>query len=318
MKRKTLTMLLAVLLVTCSSCSGKKAEETSSINLNSSEQSSNTESVAVSSEIPKKESSEIQETVAPASSSSALPPSSSSSKVSSIQVLEDIKQLDNTKIGWGPGKVVDHKAPSYALSSNELYRDYDAIFVGNDSKNIYLTFDEGYENGYTAPILDTLKNKDVKAVFFVTYDYVNRNPELVKRMIDEGHILGNHSWSHPSMPSLNEEKMVNEVMRLHNLVCEKFNYEMKYFRPPMGEFSKKSLAVCKQLGYKSVFWSFAYVDWNMDNQPDEAKSLERVSSAAHPGAIYLLHAVSKTNSNILADVIDNVRAQGYTFSEFNL
>lgn len=318
MKRKILTLFLATLLVTCSSCSGEKAGETSSVIKSSSEQSSKVESMVISSEIPSRESSEIKETVVPPSSSSSELLQSSSSEVSSITVLEDIKQLDNTKIGWGPGLSVDHKAPPYALSSNELYRDFDAIFVGNNSKNIYLTFDEGYENGYTAPILDTLKNKNVKAVFFVTYDYVNRNPELVKRMISEGHIVGNHSWSHPSMPSLSEEKMVNEVMRLHNLVCEKFNYEMKYFRPPMGEFSKKSLAVCKQLGYKSVFWSFAYVDWNVNAQPDETKSLERVTNAVHPGAIYLLHAVSKTNTNILADFIDNVRADGYTFSEFNM
>jgi len=318
MKRKILTLFLAALLVTCSSCSGKKTEETSSVIKSSSEQNLEVESAVVSSEVSQKESSEYKETVVPPSSSSSSEASQSSSEISSIAVLDDIKQLDNTKMGWGPGKVVDHKAPPYAVSSNELYRDYNAIFVGNDSKNIYLTFDEGYENGYTAPILDTLKSKNVKAVFFVTYDYVNRNPKLVQRMIDEGHVLGNHSWSHPSMPSLTEEKMVNEVMRLHNLVCEKFNYEMKYFRPPMGEFSKKSLAVCKQLGYKSVFWSFAYVDWNVDNQPDEAKSLERIKNATHPGAIYLLHAVSKTNSNILADVIDNIRAEGYTFSEFNL
>jgi len=230
----------------------------------------------------------------------------------------ELSSLDNSCVGWGPGKVTDNQRPSYAVSCNQKYKEYDAIFVGEDSKKVYMTFDEGYENGYTAPILDTLKEKGVKAVFFVTYDYVKRNPELVKRMIDEGHSVGNHSWSHPSMPSVSAEKAEEEIMKLHKLVKEQFNYEMKLFRFPMGEFSTRTLALCKNCGYKSVFWSFAYVDWKTDAQPPAQESLEKVADGAHNGAIYLLHAVSSTNSSILGDVIDKVRSQGYKWSEFDI
>jgi peptidoglycan-N-acetylmuramic acid deacetylase len=318
--RKVILSATLVVLLACSSCKGdaetvssKKnhisSNVTSSVSTSSHTETSSIIDVIASSEL-QSTSSEIKNTSSETKSSAPVS--------SNIQISADISALDNAKKGWGPGTVKNHARPKYAVDSNTLYNKYDAIFVGEDNKNVYLTFDEGYENGYTAPILDTLKEKNVKAVFFVTYDYVNRNAELVKRMIDEGHIVGNHSWSHPSMPSLTEEKMINQVIKLHNLVKEKFGYEMKYFRPPMGEFSEKSLAVCKSLGYKSVFWSFAYVDWNADNQPDEAASLEKITNSSHNGAIYLLHAVSKTNSNILGNVIDDVKQQGFTWCEFNL
>ena len=239
-------------------------------------------------------------------------------QTSSISIPIDIELLDNTRSGWGPGKVTNHNRPPYAVSNSQKYKDYNALFIGDDCKKVYLTFDEGYENGYTPLILDTLKQKNVKAVFFVTYDYVRRNPALVRRMIDEGHRLGNHSWSHPSFPSLSTEKAIEEIMKLHNLVKKDFNYEMTLFRFPMGEYSPKALAICKNLGYKSVFWSFAYADWNTNSQPDEAASLEKITNSAHNGAIYLLHAVSKTNTNILCDVIENVKNLGYEWSEFDL
>ena len=237
---------------------------------------------------------------------------------SSEQPPYDLNTLDNTCIGWGAGNEKKHARPSSAVSFNQKYSEYNARFIGDDVKEIYLTFDEGYENGYTASILDTLKDKKVKAVFFVTYDYVKRNPELVRRMIDEGHTLGNHSWSHPSMPSCGVEEARGEIMRLHNLVKEEFNYEMRLFRFPMGEFSERMLAAVKECGYQSVFWSFAYVDWNVDNQPDEKAALQKIENGAHNGAIYLLHAVSKTNNNILANAIENLRKQGYTWSEYDL
>lgn len=222
--------------------------------------------------------------------------------------------LDNTCIGWGPGKIKEHQRPSDAQSCNLKFKEYNAVFVGENTNKVYLTFDEGYENGYTAPILDTLKEKKVKAVFFVTYDYVKRNPELVKRMIDEGHTVGNHSYSHPSIPSKTTEEMKSEVMRLHYYVKNEFNYDMTLFRFPMGEYSTRSLAVVKNCGYKSVFWSFAYVDWKTDAQPDAKESIEKVVNGAHNGAIYLLHAVSSTNNAILGSVIDDVRKLGYEWS----
>ena len=184
----------------------------------------------------------------------------------------------------------------------------------NDSKSICLTFDEGYENGYTPTILDTLKRKNVKAIFFVTYDFAKNNPKLIKRMIDEGHIVGNHSYRHLSMDEIDDEKATEEVEYLHNYIKKNFNYTMSYFRFPKGEFSQRSIALVNNMGYKSVFWSFAYADWDPDNQQDKDTAYKNICNSTHSGEIMLLHAVSKTNAEILGDVIDDIKQQGYTFT----
>ncbi len=219
------------------------------------------------------------------------------------------------KNGWGQGKAVDDKnRPVAAVQAAEQYGKYGALFLGEDEGAVTLTFDEGYENGYTPVILDTLKEKGVSAVFFVTGDYVERQPELIRRMIDEGHTVGNHTQNHPSMPDLTEEKMRQEITALHRTLEQEFGYAMTLFRPPMGEFSEQSLAVTQSLGYRSVFWSFAYQDW-VENEGIGAKAaLEKTTAALHPGAIYLLHAVSADNAAMLGDFIDAVRAAGYTFT----
>lgn len=225
--------------------------------------------------------------------------------------------LDNTKLGWGPGGPVDeNNRPSGAVSYQEKYGKYDADFIREQENNIYLTFDEGYENGYTDDILDVLKEKGVSAVFFVTMPYVKAEPELIQRMIDEGHIVGNHSVNHLSMPETNPEQCRNEIMELHDYVKENFQYEMTLFRFPMGEFSERDLSIVQQLGYRSVFWSFAYRDWLVDEQPNPQEALEKIESKCHPGAIYLLHAVSQTNAEILGQMIDDLQVQGYTFCKY--
>lgn len=225
----------------------------------------------------------------------------------------DLSALSNQKLGWGQGIHCNEKnQPLSCLEYNRKYGEHAAVFL-NEGNGIALTFDEGYENGYTASILDTLKEKKVKAVFFVTYDYVHRNPELVERMIREGHVVGNHTWSHPSMPDKSAQDAVSEITKLHDYVQSHFQYTMTLFRPPMGEFSERTLEIAKRQGYKSIFWSFAYKDYDVNAQPEPAKAMERIVSAAHPGAIYLLHAVSETNSAILGDVIDALRQQGYSF-----
>lgn len=259
---------------------------------------------------------------------SAFMPDVESSGTVSAQSDEDVnanadaktEALSDKKLGWGQGTQVDNKnRPVSCDSYNEKYGKYDAYFIGSDSaKKIYLTFDEGYENGYTEKILDVLKRKNAHAVFFVTKDYVKSNDKLIKRMISEGHVIGNHSWSHPSMPELTSEKAKQEITKLHDYVQKNFNYTMTLFRPPMGEFSEKSLAVTKQAGYKSVFWSFAYKDWVTDSQPDRNEALSKVIKCMHPGAIYLLHAVSKTNTKILSDFIDKARQEGYDVADFDL
>lgn len=217
--------------------------------------------------------------------------------------------------GVGTRRLEDgrYEGPIYCQNK---YSDYKVEFIKENEKVIYLTFDEGYENGYTASILDTLKEKDVKAVFFVTMDYVESEPELVQRMIDEGHILGSHSVTHPSMPTLSVEEQKQEYLGLHTYIKEKFGYDMYLFRPPMGHFSEQSLAIAEDMGYTTVLWSFAHVDWIVDDQPTHEEALQTTTERLHNGAIYLLHAVSESNTAILGAFIDEARAEGYTFKEY--
>lgn len=225
--------------------------------------------------------------------------------------------LDKALKGWGPGGPVDENNRSAgAISYQKLYGKYNADFILPMGNEIILTFDEGYENGYTAPILDTLKEKGVKAVFFITYPYAKDNPELVRRMIDEGHIVGNHSTNHTHFPNDPIKSVYEDVLNLHNYVKDNFGYTMHLFRFPFGEFSESTLSLMNDLGYKSVFWSFAYKDWERDKQPDPAETLANLEKKSHGGAIYLLHAVSKTNSDILGDFIDSMRGKGYDFADY--
>lgn len=228
--------------------------------------------------------------------------------------IASYSNLSNKLIVWGPGNIENHQQPSDPVSLQNSFSSLDADWLLNDDKSICLTFDEGYENGYTPSILDTLKQKKVKAIFFVTYDFAEANPDLIKRMIDEGHVVANHSWHHYSMPSLDDNACKEEINYLHQYMLKKFNYTMSYFRFPAGEFSSQNLAVVKDLGYKSVFWSFAYQDWDVQNQPNENEALQKICESTHPGEIMLLHAVSEVNANILPKVIDDIRQQGYKFT----
>ena len=295
----------------CSACGKKKPEVVSSVV---------TSAQNTASAVAAEKKADLSSAPLPSESAPESLPSSSkisiASAVSQYAPPADLQGLDSTKRGWGPGIIRNHARPGSAVGYNEKYGKFGAVFVGEDSKNVYLTFDEGYENGYTAPILDTLRQKGVQAVFFVTADYVKRNPALVRRMLDEGHVVGNHSWSHPSMPTLSDEKAAEQITRLHEYVRQEFQYEMTLFRPPMGEFSPRSLAVTQRCGYRSIFWSFAYEYWKTDAQPEEEAALQRICDSTHNGAIFLLHAVSKTNSSILGSVIDKVREQGYTWAPF--
>lgn len=230
-------------------------------------------------------------------------------------VNADLSALSRESHGYGQGVQVDDKNRTLgALDFNSTYGKFNAAAINEEDDKITLTFDQGYENGYTAQILDTLKEKKVKAVFFLVQDYAERNHELVQRMIDEGHTVANHSAHHYSMPSLSEETCRAEVIGFHDYMKENFGVEMTLFRPPMGEFSELSLAVTADCGYKTMLWSFAYADWNVDDQPDPAAALEKLTSAAHPGAVYLLHSVSSTNAQVLGEMIDNIRAEGFEFN----
>lgn len=230
----------------------------------------------------------------------------------------ELEAMDITLHGYGQGLKVDTwNRPHGALDAQAKWEMYDAWFIGPADARLYLTFDEGYENGYTAQILDTLKEKNVKAVFFVTQSYCKQNPQLVRRMIDEGHAIGNHSVRHLSMPTLTIDQMADEIMGLHTYVKETFGYEMHLFRPPMGEYSQLSLAVAQNLGYKTVEWSFAYYDYDPEDQPTPAEAYDRIVGAAHSGGIFLLHAVSQTNTSILGPLIDTLRSVGYDLALFS-
>jgi len=230
------------------------------------------------------------------------------------KAVAGLDSLSTEKVVWGPGNIVDHKQPNDPLLLQKQYASMNAKWLLDDDKKICLTFDEGYENGYTPQILDTLKEKKVKAIFFVTYDFASQNPDLVKRMIADGHTVGNHSYRHYSMDEVSDDVAKEEVTYLHKYIKDKFNYTMSYFRFPKGEFSERSLQIVKDLGYKSVFWSFAYADWDPDNQTEENQAFTHICESTHPGAILLLHAVSKTNADILGKVIDDITKQGYTFT----
>ena len=228
-----------------------------------------------------------------------------------------VPTLSNEIIYYGYDRVnrLENNVPGFISWYTRNWGNYADFVQDTDSNLIYLTMDEGYENCYTPQILDILKEKDVKSVFFLTKGFVDSHPELVQRMLDEGHILGNHTCAHPSggMPSLSAEEQKEDISTLHNQVLEQFGYEMKLFRFPAGIFSEQSLEIVYSLDYRSVFWSFAYRDFVVGDQPDPDEALKQCIDELHPGAIYLLHAVSETNAEILGDWIDAVRAAGYEF-----
>ena len=207
----------------------------------------------------------------------------------------------------------DGKTPEFYGPHAKVLDDYEGIYIGNTEEPvIYLTFDEGYENGYTGKILDVLKEKDVTAVFFVTMPYVKQNPELIQRMVDEGMIIGNHTVNHPSMPEVTDDtKLAKEIMDLHNYMLENYNYEMKYLRPPKGEFSERTVKLSLDLGYRTVLWSAAYDDWDRNNQKGTDYAKKMIYNNLHNGSVMLLHAVSKDNAAVLADAIDEMRNRGY-------
>ena len=233
-----------------------------------------------------------------------------------IETSSDI--ISNKKIEWGVKRNKKHNQPDVGEDRRKILEENNGICLGNkDEKIIYLTFDEGYEAGFTSKILEILKENEVKATFFITAHYLNTNEELVKQMIEEGHIVGNHTVNHKSMPTLTEEEIKKEVMDLHIAVYQKFEYEMKYIRPPKGEFSEKSLKYTNNLGYKTVMWSFAYEDWDENNQPNEEKAKEKILENLHNGEIMLLHGNSKTNTDILDEVIKKSKEMGYSFKSLD-
>lgn len=216
---------------------------------------------------------------------------------------------------WGLSFPEEGKTPIGNATIDEL-KTYDAYYAqATEEKVIYLTFDCGYENGNTAPILDALKKHKVPATFFVVGTFVDSDPELIQRMVDEGHIVGNHTYHHPDMSKISTtesfSKELNDVeSRFEEITGQSMT---KFYRPPQGKYSTANLQMAKDLGYKTFFWSLAYVDWYQDQQPTKEEAFQKLLGRIHLGAIVLLHSTSSTNATILDELLTKWEEMGYTF-----
>jgi peptidoglycan-N-acetylmuramic acid deacetylase len=226
----------------------------------------------------------------------------------------DTSGYSNDKLSWYFIKHTDHHQPPGCDDTVDI-TPFGGYYLGDTShKYIYLTFDEGYENGYTGQILDTLKEKGVTAAFFCVGTYIRDDPDLVMRMVNEGHIVGSHTETHRSLPDLTDAEVLDELYTTAGRFKELTGKDMPAFlRPPSGEYSERVLALTHAAGYKTIFWSYAYVDWEIDNQPGPDTAYNNVMDYLHNGEILLLHAVSSSSAEALPRIIDSVRGQGYEF-----
>ena len=230
---------------------------------------------------------------------------------------EPMAENSNEKKSHSYGVAKDGKPNEISINNQKYFEEnnFNAFCLDTKSKDkvLYLTFDCGYENGYTEKILDVLKEKKVNAAFFCTLPQVKEIPELIKRMISEGHIVGNHSVTHPSFAEISSEQVIEEIKGMEKYLKENYKYSEPYFRFPKGEYTENALKTVNSLGYSCVFWSLAYADWDLNSQKGEQFAFDKVVSRLHPGAVILLHSVSPDNANALGRIIDEARSQGYEF-----
>ena len=219
---------------------------------------------------------------------------------------------------WGLHFGTSGEAPQGTDGAAQL-RKLDAAYIGDTSqKVIYLTFDAGYENGNTEKILDILKKQEVPAAFFLVGNYMEKNKDLVRRMTQEGHIVGNHTMHHPDMQKKDAASFRKELTELEDLFREITGKELpKYYRPPQGLYSQKNLEMAQSMGYKTVFWSLAYADWDNSNQPTADYAFSKLLPRIHNGAVLLLHSTSKTNAEILDELLTRYKEMGYTFASLD-
>jgi len=216
---------------------------------------------------------------------------------------------------WGLSFQTEGLAP-IGNASAEYLRKYDGYYAEETKEKVmYLTFDAGYENGYTAKILDVLKKHQVPAAFFLVGNYIESSPQLVKRMVKEGHVVGNHTYTHPDMSAIStKENFSNELCKMEDAYEKVTGEKMKkFYRPPQGKYSEENLKMAQQLGYKTIFWSLAYVDWYEDDQPTKEEAFDKLLPRIHPGAIVLLHSTSRTNAEILDELLTKWKDMGYSF-----
>lgn len=227
-------------------------------------------------------------------------------------------QYSNKLLRWGIARKPDNRTPDADPGAPQLLAKYGGVYLGDtEQKEIYLTFDEGYENGYTPKILDALRDNQVKAVFFITGPYLKEHQDLVRRMVEEGHEVGNHTIHHPSLPEVGDSQVEEELLGLDRAFHEKFGKHMRFLRPPKGEYSERTLAISRNLGYCNMFWSFAYDDWYRDKIRGPQYAYDMVMRNLHNGSILLLHAVSKDNADALDRIIKGAREKGYEFGDVN-
>ena len=218
-------------------------------------------------------------------------------------------------VSWGLSFQETGQTPSGPSSPEELAR-YGAAYVGRpEEKVLYLTFDAGYENGYTAQILDVLQKHSVPAAFFLVGNYLEKCPDLVRQMVAQGHIVGNHTASHPDMSKLSDPQAFSqELQALETKFFQVTGKELpKYYRPPQGVYSRENLIQAQKLGYQTVFWSLAYADWDNQNQPTREQALEKLTERVHNGAVILLHSTSRTNAQVLDQLLTRWEEMGYRF-----
>ena len=221
--------------------------------------------------------------------------------------------LEETE-NWGLSFQEEGKLPVANASIEEMAKYHAYYAKDTEEKVLYLTFDCGYENGNTPAILDALKKHKAPAAFFVVGNYVETSPDLVKRMLSEGHTVGNHSYHHPDMSGMNKEEFQKELGQLEALYEKTTGEQMeKYYRPPQGKYSVENLKLADELGYQTFFWSLAYVDWNVDSQPTHEEAFAKLLTRVHPGAVVLLHNTSKTNGEILDELLTKWEEMGYSF-----
>lgn len=326
MKKMTAFLLTVIICFNFAGCSGKKDNKPFSTKAETSE--ATTEEMPLSQE----SSSEATETPQPEPMGKIVPRrrsfygenTGSEKTYTGLEPLPEAEfpVVDPDNLRGLSEKTHNH---SFGVSENEqphrisvenqkLYEKYGGICLDESGKRvIYLTFDCGYENGCTDEILDTLKEKNVKAMFFLTLPNVKENPELIARMINEGHIVGNHSTTHPDFSTVSRIKMAEEISALDNYLREHFGYSSTYFRFPEGACSESALELVASIGYTSVFWSSAYADWDVNNLKGREYALETVTSRLHPGCVLLLHSVSRDNADALGEIIDYAINKGYEF-----
>ncbi|WP_121610017.1 delta-lactam-biosynthetic de-N-acetylase [Mesobacillus foraminis] len=228
-------------------------------------------------------------------------------------------EFPNKPIGWGFKKGREGKPADAGKPLEQLIGKYGAVYKGDpNKKDIYLTFDNGYENGYTDQILDVLKKEKVPAAFFVTGHYLESAEDQVIRMVEDGHIVGNHSYHHPDLTKVSDEKLKEELELVRSKTQELTGQKhMSYLRPPRGVFSERTMQLAREAGYTHIFWSLAFVDWNTDQQRGWQYSYDNIMRQIHPGAILLLHTVSKDNADALEKAIQDLKKQGYTFKSLD-